>query len=157
MKLIRAYKNKLSFYLGPREKKLFAQVLELYPRIPPSHPRVSRTSSPPEAEESQRLLDEALAEQRADHKLQIQSLLTDPKRLIATENGWRLSVSRIECEWLLQILNDIRVGSWLSLGSPEDIHAALTKETAPDFWAMEMAGLFQSQFLEAINPRPDVG
>ena len=57
-------------------------------------------------------------------------------------------------EWLLQALNDIRVGSWLALGSPDgpvEILAALTDKTAPDFWAMEISGHFQAVLLAAVR------
>ncbi len=152
MKLIRAYKHKRHFHLAPREKQLFVRVLKLYPRIPAAHQRLSKTSPLPEPEESQRLLDDALAEQRTALKKQIRAIFASRSRLKATKTGWRLSLSGPEIEWLLQILNDIRVGSWLSLGSPEDIHKAFNPATAPDFWAMEICGVFQNQILEALNP-----
>ena len=60
-----------------------------------------------------------------------------------------------ELEWLLQILNDVRVGSWIILGSPEQAmeFKLLNEKTAADFWAMEMSGQFQMRFLEALDKR----
>ena len=39
----------------------------------------------------------------------------------------------------------------MRLGSPEEKPARLNEKTAPHFWAMEMAGYFQMQLLEALE------
>ena len=154
MKLIRASKHRLTFHLRQPEKHVLLRILRLYPRIPPAHHRLSKSSPSPQAEENQRLLDQALAEQRADNKKQLQVLLTDRRRLEEVQNGWRVSLTRAEVDWLLQILNDIRVGSWLALGSPGELPISLDQKAAPDFWAMEMSGFYQMQLLHALNPVP---
>ena len=102
---------------------------------------------------SQRLLEESLAEQRAENKRQIQAFLTDERRFEPAETGWRFSLSAAELEWLLQVLNDVRVGSWIQLGSPDEKLETklLNDKTAPHFWAMEMAGHFQMGMLAALN------
>jgi len=151
VKLIRTTKTKLLFQLGQREKRLLREVLNLYPRIPPAHQPLSKSGHVPDRQANQRLLDEALAEHRAETQKQLQTLLADPGRFEETETGCRLSLLRSEAEWLLQVLNDIRVGSWICLGSPEGKLAGLNARTAPDFWAMEMAGCFQAQLLEALE------
>ena len=145
MKLIRASNGKLLFHLSKREKHLLIEVLKLYPRILPAHQPLSKSLKVPNREANQHLLDEALAEQRAEGK----------KHFEEDQTGWRLSLAASEPEWLLQILNDIRVGSWISLGSPEpplEIKL-LNAKTAPDFWAMEMAGHFQMQLIAAMEGR----
>jgi hypothetical protein len=151
VRLIRTTKTRLLFHLGQREKRLLVQVFKLYPRVPSAHQRLSKAGRLPEPEANQRLLDEALAEQRAENKKQLQALLTDPKRFEEAEAGWCLSLSHAEVEWVLQVLNDIRVGSWVILGSPEELHAELNEATAPHIWAMEMAGYFQAQLLEGLG------
>jgi hypothetical protein len=155
VKLIRVTKGNFTFQLGKREKLLLFQVLRLYPRIPPATFRLSKSGKLPEAEANQHLLEESLAEQRAQNRSTLQAFLTDPRRFIDTESGSRLSLSPSELEWLLQILNDVRVGSWIILGSPEQSmeFKLLNEKTAADFWAMEMAGQFQMRFLEAIEKR----
>ena len=155
MKLIRVTKSSFLFHLGKREKILLTQVLRLYPRIPPASFRLSKSSKLPDAEANQRLLDESLAEQREANRKALHTFLTDPRRFTDTEAGSRLSLSRAELEWLLQILNDVRVGSWIILGSPEQAmeFKLLNEKTAADFWAMEMSGQFQMRFLEALEKR----
>ena len=88
--------------------------------MPPAHQLLSKAGRLPDPEANQQLLDEALAEQRAENRRQLQALLADPRRFAHTETGARLSLSPAEVEWLLQVLNDIRVGSWVRLGSPDD-------------------------------------
>jgi len=155
VKLIRVTKGNFLFQLGKREKQLLFQVLRLYPRIPPATFRLSKIGKLPDAEENQRLLDESLAEQREQNRKILNTFLADPRRFTDTESGIRLSVSPSELEWLLQILNDVRVGSWIILGSPEHglEFKLLNDKTAPDFWAMEMSGQFQMRFLEALEKR----
>ena len=121
MKLVRATKTRLVFHLGQREKHLLLHLLKLYPCVPSAHHVLSKSGRLPDAEANQQLLDEALAEQRAENKKQLQALLADPRRFQEhTESGARLSLSPAEAEWLMQVLNDIRVGSWIILGSPDE-------------------------------------
>ena len=68
MKLLSFSRNKLLLQLGKREKHLLFELLKLYPRIPPAHHKLTRSSRLPDQEASQKLLDEALAEQRAENK-----------------------------------------------------------------------------------------
>lgn len=151
MKLLRAGKQKLEFQLAKREKRLLFRLLSLYPCIPPAHHRLSQSRPPPDAESAQQLLNEALQEQRTENRRQLESLLKDPARLRETESAWTLSLSTAEVEWLLQILNDIRVGSWITLGCPEQSRETLNEQTAPHLWAMELSGYFQVQLLQAVQ------
>lgn len=130
---------------------MLLRVLKLYPRVPSAHQPLSKSGRLPDRQENQKLLDEALAEQRAANKRQLRSLLDDPQRFGQMDDGFRLSLSRVEAEWVLQVLNDIRVGSWIILGSPEGKLGGLSARTAADFWAMEMAGYFETELLEALT------
>ena len=139
--------------LGQQEEDLLLEVLKLYPCIPPAHHRVSRSGQAPQSRECQRLLDEALAEQRAENKRQLRTLLSDSRRVRRSNSGCQITLSAAELEWLLQILNDVRVGSWLLLGAPEeriDLNL-MNKDNAPHFWAMELSGHFQMHLLEALH------
>jgi hypothetical protein len=151
MKLIRSTNGRFVFQLGQRDKLLLLQVLKLYPRIPSASQPLTKSGKLPGHESNQRLLDEALAEQRAENKKHLETLLTDPRRFADSETGCRLTLSHADMEWLLQVLNDIRVGSWLLLGSPDEKFEKLTLATAPHYWAMEMSGIYQSRFLEALG------
>ena len=151
MKLVRATKTKLVFDLGQREEQQLLRLLKLYPCVPPTHHVLSESDRLPDAAVNQQLLDEALAEQRVQNKKQLQALLADPHRLEHLESSARLSLSPAETEWFLQVLNDIRVGSWILLGSPDGKPVELNPARAHHFLAMERAGYFQMQLLEALE------
>ena len=151
MKLIRGTKNELVFQFGGEEKELLLALLELYPCLPPAHQRLSKAAPPPDQEASQELLDQALAEQRAQNQRQLQALLSEPQRWRKADSNWRLTLAPGDIEWLLQVLNDIRVGSWILLGSPEKRLMRFNAQTIRNLWAMETAGLFQIGFLQAIE------
>ena len=145
--------NRFVFHLGKRDKHFFLELLKLYPRMPSAHQPLSKSEPSSQKQSNQQLLDEALAEQRAENKKQLDALLADKDRFKEKESGGRLSLPPGDVEWLLQVLNDIRVGSWVRLGSPEATLelATLSNLTAPDFFAMELAGHFQMYLLEALG------
>ena len=145
--------DKIVCQMGRREKDLFLELLSLYPRTPPAPRALSKNSVLPDAEASQRMLDEALAEQRVQNRQLLQQLMLDLARFQVRPTGMKLVLSEADTEWLLQVLNDIRVGSWVILGSPEDPHALdeLTEETVPSVWAMDMSGYFQMHLLKALT------
>ena len=150
MKRVGSDGEKLLYRLGRQEKRLLLAVLDRYPLIPPAHQPVSKGPPAEPLRHCQQLLDEALAEQRQENRNRLETLLRDPQHFRETVHGWLLVLSPADREWLLQILNDIRVGSWLRLGSPEaEIpEADLDAATAPDALSMQMAGLFQMRLLE---------
>ncbi len=153
MKLVKSGNDKFALELGKREKQVLVAVLNRYPLIPAAHQQLSRSLPAGQMEADQRLLDEALAEQRRENKQRLDRWLGDPQRLHDTETGSRLTLTSSEIEWLLQVLNDVRVGSWIQLGSPEKLawDFGLSETTAPYVWAMEMAGAFQAGLLEGLR------
>ena len=151
MRLVRATSKTLVFDLGQREGQMLLRLLKLYPCVPPAHHLISRAGPQPGTKSSQQLLDEALAEQRAQTKKQLQALVDDPQHLQNRESGLRLCLSPTEAEWFMQVLNDIRVGCWIQLGSPDNKLNELTPAKAPHFLAMEQAGYFQMQLLQALE------
>jgi len=149
VRLIQQAGEHCEFELSSREKALLQQVLSLYPQIPPGYQPLSKTADAQDP--NQRLLDEAMNETRAHSAKAVQNLLADPNRLSRSESEWRLRLSSAELDWLLQVLNDVRVGSWVRLGSPEKPLEALTAENAVHYWALEIAGYFQGGFLEVFD------
>ncbi|MDB6126009.1 MAG: hypothetical protein JWQ71_5002 [Pedosphaera sp.] len=121
--------------------------------IPADHQKLSKTG---QRDEDQQLLEEALAEQRLENRKQLEAMLNARNRFrkIKGKESYQFSLKTSEADWLLQVLNDIRVGSWLKLGSPEktdDFFAALSEKTAPYFWAMEVSGQFQMILVHALG------
>jgi len=150
VKLLRVQKDHYIFRLGRQEKELFELMLWLYPVIPSAHEPLKKTPGTPD--QSQRLLDEALSEQRKENKKQVEALLADKARYHESDKGIELTLTAGEIEWVLQVLNDVRVGNWLLLGSPEGHPRLLPDaETSPRVAAMEISGVFQMILLDAIE------
>ena len=64
----------------------------------------------------------------------------------------QLLLKGAELEWLLQVLNDVRVGSWLKLGQPDENQSPdVTPENFQFVLAMEVCGAFQSALLAALG------
>jgi hypothetical protein len=150
--LTRFQNKKYLFELEKGEKELLTLVLRLYPVIPSAHQPVSKSLAPGD-NSNQHLLDEALAEQRNENKKLVENLLSDKRHFSETQGSWRLKLTPEEIEWLLQVLNDVRVGNWILLGSPDEEvwHSEPDDQNAPYIWAMDLAGAFQVDLLEAIS------
>ena len=154
MKRISADDKAVVFQLSAREREAFVRILQTYPVVPPAHQPVSKELNNPRVAEYQRLLDDALAEQRAANQRHLHAWLAAPERFQKIKAGYRFTLERVDSEWLLQVLNDIRVGHWLRLGSlevgelkPQDLDPKLL----PIWLAMEMSGYFQMSILEALE------
>jgi hypothetical protein len=136
------------------EKALLLATVQIFPVLAPSHHRL--TKDPKDAAPAeQRLLEEAMERQTAEHKARLNEFLRAAAPVFR-ESGDELylNLSGEQLEWLLQVLNDIRVGSWVQLGSPDTDavrRGALTTEEARAVAAMDMSAYFQSGLLEAFK------
>lgn len=149
MRLLDNADGKFVFALDRREQRTLFQLLELYPLIPIGYHEISRTQDQPD---DQQLLDEALTEQRTENKKLATALMENKTRLLPAEKGFLLILEAPEIEWLLQVLNDVRVGGWLALGSPEGDEAtlaAVNEKTVSFLWAMDAAAGFQMALIRA--------
>lgn len=151
MKLFRVEDDNYVFHLGKREKELLALILRQYPVIPPAHYKLSKSKASAD-NANQRLLDDALAEQRKENKKLVDSFLADTQRFSEMPTYSRVKLASGEIEWLLQVLNDIRVGNWILAGSPEELpHSESRVPDTPHEWGMELAGFFQMNLLTALG------
>jgi len=153
VRFLGAQDGKFVFRLAKPEQQLLMAMLKLYPCIPPAHHQLTKSGKPRGDDPNQRLLDEALFEQRQENKKLIQAFVNDSERIVETEKGFRMILSATDLEWLLQVLNDVRVGNWVLLGSPEDGAPGVdvNEKTAPHIWALEVSGHFQIRLLEALR------
>ena len=154
MKLIRIRQETFEFEMRQAEKEMLLRVLNLNPLVPEAHYRLSQGGRIPDQEENQHLLDEAIRSQRRAHKKQLQAMLDEPARFAATDTGFRVAFTHAEMEWLLQVLNDVRIGSWLALGSPgvaEQMRQAMDKKLRRQVMVMEIAGGFESCLIQVLN------
>ncbi|MBI5383891.1 MAG: hypothetical protein HZA90_04310 [Verrucomicrobia bacterium] len=157
MKLASKEPDRLVFTMSRRERSIFQEVLQHYPLVPVSHHRLSRQGRGAAQSSDQELLEHTMAAEKDQRKGQVAALLGDSPRFTATGNAWRIAFSREEAESLLQVLNDVRVGSWLRLGCPDPDEGKtpeLTSENAPYVFLMELSGHFECELMEALEASP---
>jgi len=95
-----------------------------------------------------------VAARKLEQKGRVGKLLEDAQRFVPRGAGFRVIFSREEMEWLLQVLNDVRVGSWLALGCPDpDAGKApeVNESNAKYMFLMELSGHFEWVLLEALD------
>jgi hypothetical protein len=156
VKFLKIEGDNFVFQIGRREKKLLIEVLGLYPLIPASHHRVSQAPDSREAESSQKLLEEALAEHRQESKRQLQAMLNESGRFRESSGGIHFVLNAFQLEGLLQVINDVRVGCWLRLGSPDENRGQgirLTNENARYLWVMDLCAFYEAALLAAWEQR----
>jgi hypothetical protein len=143
-----------------REGVLLRGLLGLYPAGAPAAAKITKSECDPKAAEREILLNESLAEHR--EKLAVAAReLAAPKKLVAKEEGWRIRLGPEERETLLQILNDLRVGSWRALGEPESTEppsGPLSTEQVHHHGLMQLAAYFVVQLLDeetGVKPKPE--
>ena len=159
MIIIQAGPEHFRFEISWEEKELL-NVIRLYPHVPAAHHRLTKGRRIPDRAENQQLLEEALQAQREENRQLVATLLNEPARFAEIETGFRVGFTRGEIEWLLQVLNDVRVGSWIALGSPPghpELQPGLSNETMSHIMTMDVAGFFEMAFLHALTGEPLTG
>lgn len=136
------------------EPALLLHLLSLYPLVPATYHRVTQDKNFPHRLENQQLLDEAIQSQREQNKKEILALIKSPKRFNEAEGVASIAFARADLEWLLQVVNDVRVGCWIALGSPGYEKKKIVrpdKEAMRHAMFMEIAGGFEMFFLGLVN------
>lgn len=158
MRYIRSNQREFEFSLGLDEKELLFDLLDLYPLLPASYHRLRREDQGHAEDEDadQRLLDEAMEAHKRENRQKLKELLESPECLVKRPRSYRLKLDRGRMEWLLQVLNDIRVGSWLKLGCPDQSEKHrynLMLGNPTHQIAMEFCGILQAFLLRILDRR----
>jgi hypothetical protein len=153
VKLLRATDQERLFGLQPAEMQMLLVVLSSFP-LPGRPATLSKSGEGEEFDEGQRLLEEAMKERRTGMRTELEGWLKTPGRFREGDDRIEWRIERGRHEWLLQILNEVRVGAWTRLGSPEDLEDAYQEsesdgERIRHLALMEMAGMFQMALLHA--------
>lgn len=156
MKLLHRHAESLVFHLDVNEKRLFEDLLGHYPVLRTNYQPLSKgsLSTADQAAANQQLLEESLGALKAENQGKLRQFMGQPRRFEREKGGYRLSLPTAEIEWLLQVINDIRVGHWYRAGCPdvpEGETAMPPVKNLPSFLAMELAGFFQWQILKAFQ------
>lgn len=152
MKLVKRTAKNFVFLAGKKECALFRKLLKFYPVIEAPYQPLSKLSDAEEIKADQKLLEEAIAAQKQENKKLILKFVKDPDRFKRTSRGYLLKLEPFHLECLLQVLNEIRVGCWRKLGSPDPKNGkppVLTPETMPFFWAMILSEQFEVVLIQA--------
>jgi hypothetical protein len=154
VKLLTRDGDRWTFLMRRQEKALLLDLLQGYPVLDPAFQPLSKTPDLAQREAEQQLLRESLAAQQEENRRVLQDLLGDDRCFSRDDRGWRFSLDARQMETLLQVLNDIRVGSWRNLGCPDagqESSAEITEPNLRNLYAMELSGFFQSRLLAALE------
>jgi len=156
MKLLSRDESSCVLQFTTQEKVLLLELLPQYPKLSADHHQASRSGNVDA--DVQTLLADALTEQREKNRAAAQSLLADTARFEPEGEDWLLTLTDAEIEWFLQVLNDLRVGSWLALDGPQQDEDGtyinfenVTAENVTDIWIMEICGALQYELLKALH------
>jgi hypothetical protein len=108
--------RRLVFRFDRPEREMFTRVLEMFPMQKGALRPIGG-----DEEGAQEILENALAEQRRKLREEADRLLTTNGALVIDANFnefWDLTLDESQIEWLLQMLNDVRVGLWVKLDCP---------------------------------------
>ena len=152
MKLLSRDDHHCQLSFTTQEKDLLLALLPQYPKLPADYHQTRQASDTDD--EAKKLLEDALADHRQKTRAATQSFLEDKASFQPAGENWTLTLTHSETEWLLQVLNDLRVGSWIALGSPtQDEEGSyldlenITPENLNDLWTMEICGALQHELL----------
>ena len=153
MRQARQTKGGWKYQLNTREGDCLLSLLREFPVTMIGHAKISKTDADPKSVEREKLLNESLAEHRKELKKHALNLLA-AGRFKRGEKGYLLTLSLEEREILLQILNDIRVGCWHTVGEPEKLEAEPPPEAHEELFLynlMHLAGYFEVAILNDVH------
>lgn len=162
MKLVGRQGDSLVLALRPRDREQWVFLLRRYPVFRPCDHRLASPRDEEGLAAEQRVLEEALTEQHKGNRKLIEGFIQERLALPAPSDpnapqSIRLTVTQAEVNWLLEILNDVRIGCWVSLGRPdeEQLHSGQLVATHPlECGAMELAAWVQLFLLGALAAPP---
>lgn len=152
MRLVEAKGGLFVFRLARRERELLTHVLKQFPVGGGPVAPLSKSGDEQLLAEHQQQLTEALAEQRAEHKRLLDAFLGEQGRF--AEDGkshFRLRLTTVQVDWLLRVLNEVRVGLWTKLGQPENLAPLALAGQLDAVVTMEICALFQTRLLAALG------
>lgn len=154
MKLLKREPGRLVFRLSKRDHEALVTTLRLRPLFPRGTRSLASDTAEAKLRAAQTDLDAALSEHRREQVSALEKLMADPVCCTPQQpSGWQLTLTDGDVELLLQALNEIRVGSWEKLGSP-DFEAGqkpeLNEENFLALWAFQLSEMFEGTLLAAL-------
>lgn len=159
MKYLKSHGETLVFQVGERERKLFVHTLRMYPQLNPDYHRiVNKSSDAKKLLSHQTELREAMTEQHRANRDLVEEFIARKLTPALPEPGASVAhvvtLTRGQVDWLLEVLNDVRVGSWVKLGRPDQNTTRglqVKSENVVAISGMEFSGYLQMILLEALR------
>lgn len=156
MKLIKKTHEKYIFELLLEEKELLIKILKLYPLVDYSNYELSRSLKNDQISQSKKILLDALKEHQVENRRLMHELFENPDALKPKQNPdyYTLELDSEKIERLLQVLNDIRIGSWQKLGCPDlDSREEVVRspEDIMSLYIMDICEYFEYYLLKAMG------
>jgi len=142
--------------LSASEKRALIMIVEEFPMLDGSLRPLSSDATPEAAEHNQ-LLIEALAERRQQMRQDARAILSAEGTFQKQGPKLKLRLKRSEADCLLQIANDVRVGCWTRLGSPDPASVPwweLIGDNAKFGFLLDACGVLQMQLIHALRRAP---
>lgn len=156
MKLLKKIGEKFVFELLLEEKELLVKIIELYPLLDHEKLEFSKTIKDDQISQSKKILTDALKEFQETNKRLIRELFENSDVLKPKQNSdyYILELNGDQIERLLQVINDIRVGTWQKLGCPDLENREEFVHSADDVFAiyvMDICEYFEYYLLKALG------
>jgi len=155
VRIARLHDAEYRLELHPHEMRLLWYLLQLYPLLPADYHRITRQTDAQPLAGAQELLEQSMASREAEQKRYLAEFLGRRDRLRRHGREFHIHVSGDDMERLLQLLNDVRVGSWVRLGcrmDPDDGVESADPREAVLREAMRLCAWMQMLVLEALHP-----
>ena len=153
MRVFEKTDSALVLELGLAETDFLKQILSDYPLVANESRRFSAFADASEVRENTQLLQNSLNEHTQTNRAKLRAWLASPETWKPFPDRTLLSLKTEDCSWFLQILNDLRIGSWQKLNcfDPEELDSAeLNRENTYPMLAMKISGFLQTLILNAL-------
>jgi hypothetical protein len=147
MKLVEAKADQFVFRFSRREREMLVHILRQFPVGSRPVGPVSKQGDPDKLAEREALLAEAMAEQRQQDRHLVDAFLGEQGRFAEVKGGFHLA----QMDWLLQVLNEVRVGLWVKAGRPEQPRSMVLGGHLEPALTMELCAHFQMVLLGAFG------
>lgn len=151
MKLVEAKADQFVFRFSRREREMLMHILRQFPVGSRPVGPVSKQGDPDKLAELEALLAEAMAEQRQQDRHLVDAFLGEQGRFAEVKGGFDLRLSVAQMDWLLQVLNEVRVGLWVKAGRPEQPRSMVLGGHLEPALTMELCAHFQMVLLGALG------
>lgn len=157
MRLAQIRDGTWDWHLSRPEWSLLAAIASMFPLVPPDYHQATRDGLSGSVPIDPALLRESLAAHTAELRARVRGWIQRVPSPSARK-GVVLRLTSADLEHWLQVLNDVRVGSWIRLGclDPAALRGLeLTSANERHLFLMEFCGRVQARLLEALDEPDD--